>query len=109
MEKVRSRNGRNDTIGLFEYKERSMNNPKDTRDTQAEMTIPVSLNQSLRGPSSSTYSRQPRARAMAAKCNQSMRRSMGRSGRSTSISNAAPMQITRPGSTLMKKIQRQSR
>ncbi len=106
--KVGLRKGVSFTIGLGEKKERSRNSTNATADIQPAIAMPSSPNQSLRGPSSSTYSSPPRKIAIAAKWLQSIRANIAGLALSTRITKTDIVVTITPGRMLTKNSQRQS-
>src|SRR5579863_8700069 len=72
---------------------------------QAQIATEVSCSHSYCGPSSSTYSSEPRNPAIAIKPNQSKRSSSSKFGSSKSTSASTPTVMPMPGTTLMKNSQ----
>src|SRR5690349_4928709 len=93
------------TIGSRAVSTRQKNATAETAPTTAKTKIEVSSNQSLRGPSSSTYSSEPRNPAMKPKPHQSKWSSSSKCGSSKSTRIKTPMVMPMPGNTLMKNSQ----
>src|SRR6516165_7280362 len=72
---------------------------------QAKVATEVSWSHSYCGPSSSTYSSEPRKPAMKISPHQSNRSSSSKCGWSKSTSASTPMVMMMPGGTLMKNSQ----
>src|SRR3954471_5584228 len=103
--KLRLVNALISTIGSRAVSTRQKNATAATTQTTANTKIEVSSNQSLRGPSSSTYSSEPRNAAMKPRPHQSKWSSSSKCGSSKSTSASTPMVMPMPGTTLMKKSQ----
>src|SRR5688572_14161163 len=107
--KLRSVNERRSTIGCLAVSTRAKKTTADRPDTQASSNTVSSPNQSLRGPSSSTYSSAPRKPAIDSSPTQSKLRNSDQSGSSKSISTKAATVTAIPGTTLMKNSQCQEK
>src|SRR6185295_5366485 len=100
--KLRSPKARMSTIGSLAVSTRTKNTTAEMPDTHASSNTVGSPNQSLRGPSSSTYSSAPRKPAIDSSPIQSKLRNSDQSGSSKSISISAAAVTAMPGTTLMK-------
>src|SRR5215510_9900862 len=100
--KLRSLNAPRSTIGSRAISARAKNAMAESTEIQAQASTVLSPNQSLRGPSSSTYSSAPRKPAMKINPHQS---NSSKFGLSKSISVNAMMVTTMPGAMLMKNSQ----
>src|ERR1700738_1964718 len=105
--KLRSPNALISTIGSSAVSTRQKNATADTAQSAAQAATEVSCSHSYCGPSSSTYSSEPRKPAIKIRPHQSKRSSSLRFGSSKSTSNSTPMVMPMPGTMLMKNSQRQ--
>jgi hypothetical protein len=103
--KLRFANAPRSTIGSRAMSTRAKNATAERPEIQAQARTVVSPNQSLRGPSSSTYSSAPRKAAMKIRPDQSKFSNSLRFGLSKSISMKAMIVTTMPGPILMKNSQ----
>src|SRR3954471_6981947 len=103
--KLRLLKARSPTIGSRAVKTRAKKATAENAHTTAKIAIDSSANQSLRGPSSSTYSSEPRKPAMKPRPHQSKCSSSSKCGSSKSTSDSPPMVMPMPGTTLMKNSQ----
>src|SRR5215470_14936808 len=103
--KLRSVNAPRSTIGSRAISARAKNAMAERPEIQAQASTVLSPNQSLRGPSSSTYSSAPRKPAMKIRPHQSKYSNSLKSGLSKSISENAMTVTTMPGAILMKNSQ----
>ena len=93
------------TIGSRAMNMRTKNASAERPEIQAAASTVSSPNQSLRGPSSSTYSSAPRKPAMKTRPDQSKCRNSFRSGLSKSINAKVTSVTAMPGPILMKNSQ----
>src|SRR3954466_12586708 len=105
MPKLRSAKVLISTIGSFAVSTRQKNATPETKQIAAQTATDVSCSHSYCGPSSSTYSSEPRKPAMKIRPHQSKRSSSSKFGSSKSTSASTPMVIAIPGTTLMKNSQ----
>src|SRR5882672_3941370 len=99
--KLRSPNALISTIGSSTVSTRQKNATADT----AQIATEVSCSHSYCGPSSSTYSSEPRKPAIKIRPHQSKRSSSLKFGSSKSTSNSTPTVMPMPGTMLMKNSQ----
>src|SRR5580704_478986 len=93
------------TIGSSTVSTRQKKAIIETPQTQAQIATEVSCIHSYCGPSSSTYSSEPRKPAMKIRPHQSKRSSSAKFGWSKSTSASTPMVMQTPGTMLMKNSQ----
>src|SRR6266702_7019259 len=93
------------TIGSSAVKTRQKNAIAEMPQTQAQTATEVSCSHSYCGPSSSTYSSEPRKPPMKIRPHQSNRSSSSKFGESKSTSASTPMVMPMPGTMLMKNSQ----
>ena len=105
--KLRLAKAERSTIGSRAMKTRAKKATADTAAITANSAMVSSCSQSLRGPSSSTYSSAPRKPAIDSRPHQSKRSSSFKFGLSKSTSARVATVTAMPGSTLMKNSQRQ--
>src|SRR5215475_8302095 len=103
--KLRFENALRSTIGSRAMSTRARNPSADSADSQAQIRTVSSLNQSLRGPSSSTYSSAPRKPAIKISPDQSNCSNSLKFGSSKSIRANVKKVTTMPGPMLMKNSQ----
>src|SRR5207237_562593 len=103
--KLRSVNAPRSTIGSSTVSTRQKKHTADTAQTTAKTATEVSCSHSCCGPSSSTYSSEPRKPAMNSRPHQSKRSSSSKCGSSKSTSASTPIVIMTPGGILMKNSQ----
>src|SRR5215471_10474670 len=103
--KLRSVKARRSTIGSSAVKTRQKKAIAETKQTAAKIATEVSCSHSYCGPSSSTYSSEPKNPAMKIRPNQSKRSSSAKFGWSKSTSISTPTVMPMPGTTLMKNSQ----
>src|ERR1700730_14590143 len=105
MAKLRSEKVLMSTIGSSAVKTRQKKATAETAQTQTQIATDVSCIHSYCGPSSSTYSSEPRKPAMKIRPHQSKRSSSAKFGWSKSTSASTPMVTQIPGTMLMKNSQ----
>src|SRR6185369_3106960 len=105
MPKLRSAKVLISTIGSFAVSTRQKNATPETKQIAAQTATDVSCSHSYCGPSSSTYSSEPRKPAMKSRPHQSNCSSSLKFGWSKSTSNSTPMVMPMPGMMLMKNSQ----
>src|SRR5882757_858223 len=105
MPKLRSVNALISTIGSSTVSTRQKKAIAEIAQTAAQTATEVSCSHSYCGPSSSTYSSEPRNPAIAIRPNQSKRSSSLKFGWSKSTSASTPMVMPMPGTMLMKNSQ----
>src|ERR1017187_8573691 len=105
MPKLRSVKALISTIGSSTVSTRQKKPIAEIPQTQAKTATEVSCSHSYCGPSSSTYSSEPRNPAIANRPNQSKRSSSAKFGWSKSTSASTPMVMPMPGTMLMKNSQ----
>src|SRR6267154_1848994 len=93
------------TIGSLAVSTRQKNAIAETKQSAAQAATEVSCSHSYCGPSSSTYSSEPRKPAIKIRPHQSKRSSSLKFGSSKSTSNSTPMVMPMPGTMLMKNSQ----
>src|SRR5436305_3055468 len=93
------------TIGSSAVKTRQKKAMAETAQIAAQVATEVSCSHSYCGPSSSTYSSEPRKPAMNKSPHQSKCSSSAKSGLSKSTSTSTPMVMPMPGMMLMKNSQ----
>src|SRR5437660_6707528 len=93
------------TIGSSAVKTRQKKAIAETLPTAAQTATEVSCSHSYCGPSSSTYSSEPRKPAMKIRPHQSNRSSSAKFGWSKSTSASTPTVMITPGTMLMKNSQ----
>src|SRR6478672_2846007 len=103
--KLRSANVVMSTIGSLTLSTRQKNAIAETVQMAAQTATDVSCSHSYCGPSSSTYSSEPRKPAMAIRPNQSKRSSNSKLGSSKSTRVSTPTVMPMPGTILMKNNQ----
>src|SRR6476646_11444210 len=103
--KLRSANVVMSTIGSLTLSTRQKNAIAETVQMAAQTATDVSCSHSYCGPSSSTYSSEPRKPAMNKRPHQSKCSSNANLGRSKSTRNSTPIVMPMPGTMLMKNSQ----
>src|SRR5262249_8424085 len=103
--KLRLVKARRSTIGSAAVRTRQKNAIAETKHTAAKIATDVSCSHSYCGPSSSTYSSEPRNPAMKIRPHQSKCSTTAKSGWSKSTSASTPTVMITPGTTLMKNSQ----
>lgn len=104
-EKLRLPSARRSTTGWAQVRLRQMKRMPERPDTHAQSRMLPSPNQSQRAPSSSTYSRHPRNRAMKAMPGQSASRGKTGLGRSMRTRSGTATAVKAPGTMLTKNSQ----
>src|SRR5450432_1725939 len=105
MAKFRSLKVLMSTIGSSAVSTRQKKAIAESAQTAAQTATDVSCSHSYCGPSSSTYSSDPKNPPIAIRPNQSKRSSSLKFGESKSTSASTPMVMPMPGTTLMKNSQ----
>src|SRR3981189_183798 len=105
MPKLRSPKVRISTSGSSPVSTRQKNAIAETAQTAAHTATEVSCSHSYCGPSSSTYSSEPKNPAMKIRPHQSNRSSNSKCGSSKSTSVSTPTVMPMPGTMLMKNNQ----
>src|SRR5467141_504838 len=105
MPKLRSVNALISTIGSSTVSTRQKKAIAEMAQTAAQTATEVSCSHSYCGPSSSTYSSDPKNPAIATRPNQSKRSSSPKFGWSKSTSASTPTVMPMPGTMLMKNSQ----
>src|SRR5712664_2499514 len=105
MPKLRLVKARMSTIGSSAVRTRQKKEIAETLPTAAQTATEVSCSHSYCGPSSSTYSSEPKNPAMKSRPHQSNRSSNSKCGLSKSTSASTPMVMPIPGPMLMKNSQ----
>src|SRR4029077_3570614 len=105
MPKLRSVKVLISTIGSLTLSTRQKKAIAETKHIAAQTATDVSCSHSYCGPSSSTYSSEPRKPAMKSRPHQSKCSSSSKCGSSKSTSTSTPMVMPMPGTMLMKKSQ----
>src|SRR3984893_6188993 len=105
MPKLRSVKALTSTIGSSAVSTRAKKAIEESAQPAAQTPTEVSCSHSYCGPSSSTYSSEPRNPAIAIRPNQSKRSSSSKFGESTSTSASTPMVMPMPGTMLIKNSQ----
>src|SRR6476469_7617817 len=105
MPKLRSAKVLMSTIGSSALSTRQKNAIAETAQMAAHAATEVSCSHSYSGPSSSTYSSEPRKPAMKMRPHQSNRSSSAKFGESKSTSASTPSVMPMPGMMLMKNSQ----
>src|SRR6266567_8439558 len=105
MAKLRLVKARISTIGSRAVSTRQKNATAETKQIAAQVATEVSCSHSYCGPSSSTYSSEPRKPAMNSRPHQSKCSSSAKFGSSKSTSASTPMVMPMPGTMLMKNSQ----
>src|SRR6266700_8198350 len=103
--KLRSVNVLTSTIGSRAVSTRQKKATPETKQIAAQIATDVSCSHSYCGPSSSTYSSEPRKPAMKTRPHQSKRSSSSKCGSSKSTSASTPTVMMTPGRMLMKNSQ----
>src|SRR6516164_1505969 len=103
--KLRLVKARRSTIGSPTVSTRQKKAIAEMVQTQTKTATDVSCIHSYCGPSSSTYSSEPRKPAMKSRPHQSKRSSNSRCGSLKSTSASTPVVMPMPGTTLMKNSQ----